>query len=209
LLLVEGGRQRCERLIQARQRRFGLPGLLTSLRLDRLSCRRDLLALRTFVDGLGSGALTRLQPQRLKFLLDLDQGRLRLRARLGLRTHDDKRFARSRATASRTSARARACGAPASAPQRRRASISSRWTSDFSLTRRATWAWALGISVCASRVSEQLATSCRSVPAQGTSPVSPNRRASSSAFSAARPASRSMAAARCSARRTAPWHCVS
>ena len=52
-----------------------------------------------------------------------------------------------------------ACGAPASAPQRRRASISSRFASDFSLTRRATWAWALGISVCASRITQQLATS--------------------------------------------------
>jgi hypothetical protein len=70
---------------------------------------------------------------------------------------------------------------------------------------RATWVRASGMRACASRASpSSLQRPCRSVPEQGTSAVRPKRWASSCARSTALPASRSMPASFCSARRTAP-----
>ena len=209
-LLVVGRRQRGQCTIQASQRRAQLSGLLLRLPRDCCSRRGDLLALGPFFGRLGTAAARSVRAHRGQFLFDVGQHRSRLLARLRFRGQHCQPPARFRAITSRGSAQTSACGAPARTWCCWLAAARSDLAIASSRANRAICAFALGMRARASRASpNSLHWPCMSVPAHGTSPVSPKRWASSSAFSAALPASRSMPANSCSASRSAAWHCVS
>jgi hypothetical protein len=122
LLLVEGGRQRRERVIQARQRRAGLPGLLILVAAS-IAWRAAAICWRSARSSAVSAAAPAPAsgPSACSSCSISTNVACACAHAWAFEHITDKRFTRSRATASRTSARARACGAPASASQRWRA----------------------------------------------------------------------------------------